>query len=402
VKLRFVVQRYGENVAGGSEAACRAFAEQMLGRGHDVEVVTSTAQSYVDWSGDHAEGWCTVNGVSVLRLPPARRRDNSSFGELNRRAVFGPQPVPLSFQRHWMRGQGPDLVGLDDALDDAGDQTVTVFFTYLYMPTVKGVPMTRGRTVMHPTAHHEPPFRLGIFDAPLRLVDRFSFFTEEEQSLMVRRLQRPVAGEVIAMGVDLDRVGDGAAFRARYALGDDPYLVFLGRLDPGKGSLEAYEFFRGYRRRSARPVKLVLMGDPVIELADDPGVIRTGFVDEQTKHDALAGCLALLQPSYFESFSIALIEAWAQRRPALVQGRCDVLRGQAKRSAGALAYEGFAEFEAALDLLLEDQLLGDRLGAAGLRYAESRYRWPDVIQRYEQMLEQLLDSKATPAAQERA
>ena len=46
---------------------------------------------------------------------------------------------------------------------------------------------------------------------------------------------------------------------------------------------------------------------------------------------------------------MVLTESFAQRRPALVQRRCAVLEGHARRSGGALPYSGFAEFEAAVD-----------------------------------------------------
>ncbi len=112
-------------------------------------------------------------------------------------------------------------------------------------------------------------------------------------------------------------------------------------------------------------------------------MIHVGFLDEETKRSALAGCLALLQPSYFESFSIVLCEAWLQGRPALVQGRSEVLEGQARRSGGAIPYRGFVEFEAALDLLLADPGLADRMGTEGQRYVERTYNWPTVLDEVE-------------------
>jgi glycosyltransferase involved in cell wall biosynthesis len=71
---------------------------------------------------------------------------------------------------------------------------------------------------------------------------------------------------------------------------------------------------------------------------------HVGFLDESMKQAAIKGSLALVQSSYFESFSIVLCEAWVQARPALVQGASPVLRGQAERSGGAIAYEGLAGF----------------------------------------------------------
>jgi len=93
-----------------------------------------------------------------------------------------------------------------------------------------------------------------------------------------------------------------------------------------------------------------------------------------------------VHPSYFESFAMVLTEAFAQRRPALVQGRCAVLRGHAHRSGAALPYTGFVEFEAAVDALVSSPELGDALGRAGRRYVEREYDWDVVMDRYERVL----------------
>jgi len=120
----------------------------------------------------------------------------------------------------------------------------------------------------------------------------------------------------------------------------------------------------------------------------------TGFVeDDAVRNSAIAGALALAQPSYFESFSMVLAEAFAQSRPALVQRRCSVLLGHARRSNAALPYAGFAEFEAALDLLRERGALADEMGRNGRRYVEATYTWDLVLDRYEA----LLDRVAAPA-----
>ena len=56
LKLLYTVQRYGEDIVGGSEAACRQFAEHLAQRGHHVEVVTSCARSYLDWADEYEAG----------------------------------------------------------------------------------------------------------------------------------------------------------------------------------------------------------------------------------------------------------------------------------------------------------------------------------------------------------
>src|SRR5205085_9262188 len=158
------------------------------------------------------------------------------------------------------------------------------------------------------------------------------------------------------------------SFRRSFELADRPYLVFIGRVDPGKGSQELYEFFVRYKQRNPGPLALVIVGEPVTRMPDHPDIIMTGFVSDEVRNDALAGALALVQPSYFESFSMVLAEAWAMRRPALVQGRCDVLAGQCHRSGGGIPYSGYAEFEVAVDALLYDPAQCAHLGGKGRRY----------------------------------
>ncbi len=391
MRLLFVVQRYGREVAGGAELHCRELATRLAHRGHEVEVLTSCAISYVDWANAYSSGTESFDEVTVHRLPVAAPRDERRFTPLNHRVVGGHKPVPLYLQREWMRLQGPYLPDLASWLGrHAGCFEVVIFFTYLYYPTWAGLPAARGLapTVLHPTAHDEPPFYLPLFDPIFSLPSAFAFSTPEEARLVQRRFHREVVNEIVGIGVELDMgvEADEQAFRASSQLGDRPYLLFVGRVDPGKGSDEIYDFFLTYKRRNPGPLALVILGDPVKPPPPHTDVILTGFVDEATKRNAMAGALALVQPSYFESFSMVLTEAWVHRKPVLAQGRCEVLEGQVRRSGGGIPYRGYAEFEAALDMLVESGDLRVALGEAGRRYVEERYAWDAVLGCYEQLL----------------
>lgn len=389
MRLLFVVQRYGMDVAGGAELHCRQFATRLAGRGHEVEVLTTCARSYLDWANEYPPGTAAVDGVAVHRLATARRRDLDLFGPLNGRVTWGRKPVALHLQEEWMRAQGPDVPALGPWLDEhAGGFDAVVFFTYLYATTRYGLARVAGRapTVLHPTAHDEPPLSLPLFDAVFRAPDAFAFSTGEEEDLVRRRFRVGQPSSVVGIGFELDVSGDGAAFRRGHGLGDDPYLVVVGRVDPAKGSDEVFAFFVAYKERHPGPLRLVVVGDPVEPPPPHPDVVVTGFVDEHEKRGAVDGALAVVQPSYFESFSMVLAEGWAQRRPALVQGRCAVLAGHARRSGGAIPYRGYAEFEAGVELLSSDAGLAARLGLAGRRYVEANFGWEVVLARYERLL----------------
>jgi len=386
VRILYVVQRYGESIVGGSEAAARAFAEQLVKRGHEVEVLTSCAQSYTDWANVYEPGTSELNGVRVHRLAVDEPRSPDRFGPLHQWMIDGPKPAPLFVQQRWAKHMGPDISALPRWLSEhCGSFDLVVFMTYLYTTTTRGLPAVAGRVpvILQPTAHDEPPLRVPLYDTLFRLPDAFLFFTPEEREVVRRRFSIEPIGHVAGIGIELDQAGDAAGFREMFGLGDRPYILYVGRIDAIKGSLEAFRFFAEYKRRSPGPLGFVFVGESVSSLPDHPDVIFTGFLDEAGKRNALAGALALIQPSRFESFSIVLCESWVQHRPALVHADSEVLTGQARRSGGAIPYRGFAQFEAALDMLVADPQLADRLGESGYRYVDERYRWNRVLDVFE-------------------
>jgi glycosyltransferase involved in cell wall biosynthesis len=389
VKLLAVVQRYGTDVAGGAELLCRQLATRLAEQGHAVEVVTSCARSYIDWANAYPPGEEILDGVTVHRLPVLRPRDVAVFGDLDGRTSWSHGVRPLVLQRSWMAAQGPLVTELAPWLAGrAASFDAVIFFTYLYYSTWAGLPVAAERTatVLHPTAHREPQFDLPIFDLLLRLPTAYAYSTEEEAALVAERTGRPRPGRVIGIGVDLDATGHGPRFRSDAGLGERPYLLFVGRVVAEKGSLELYDYFTTYKRRRPGDLALVVMGDPLTNLPSHPDVLATGFVPESVKHDALDGALAMVQPSYFESFSMVLSESWAQGTAALVQGRCDVLAGQVARAGGGIAYDGYAEFEAAVDLLVANASLAPALGARGREFVQAHYSWDAVLGRYERLL----------------
>lgn len=390
MKILFVVQRYGAEVPGGAEQACRSFAERLADRGHEVHALASCATSYVDWANVYPEGTTVEAGVTVHRFPVDRIRRESQFGFLNGAARVIERPSAPLVQRAWMQEQGPRVRAVEPWLTrHAAEFDVVVFFTYLYYTTWSGLRVAAPLvpTVMHPTAHHEPYLQMPLFDEIFRLPDALALFTPEEGELIARRFRADIPAEEIGIGLDPPgEVLDEATFRAEVGIGDRPYLLFLGRVDPGKGSDEIVRYFAEYKRRRGGDLALVIVGDPVTRPEDRDDVVLTGFVDEATKAAALAHATVLVQPSYFESFSLALVEAWQHETPALVQGHTDVLVGQARRSGGAIPYVGYPEFEVALDRLLDDPELRRLLGRNGRRYVEETYRWPIVLDRYEALL----------------
>jgi len=111
MRLLYVVQRYGEEVAGGAEQHARAFAERLVERDHRVTVLTTCAESYVDWANAYRRGWSNLNGVAVFRTPVTKARNPHLFSAFNSRISNTSGVRPLSVQRphEWPRTLPPSL-----------------------------------------------------------------------------------------------------------------------------------------------------------------------------------------------------------------------------------------------------------------------------------------------------
>src|SRR5262245_60760652 len=104
MRLAFVVQRYGQEVAGGAEALCRATARALALRGHEVEVYTTTARDYLTWAPHYPAG-TEDDGPVVVHRFTADRPDPARSAELTRSLSLGGGDAAT--EAAWARAQGP-------------------------------------------------------------------------------------------------------------------------------------------------------------------------------------------------------------------------------------------------------------------------------------------------------
>lgn len=371
-----MVPRYGAELGGGAEEECRRLAE-LLAEDLDVTVLTSCALDYRTWADHFPAGEERIAGVRVLRFPVAAPREQAAFDAVAGRAYASPDDLELG--RRFLAAQGPEVPGIAEHLRAEGDGYDAVCaLPYLYGTAAAAIAIAGERSLLVPLAHDEPPLTLAVFDEVFARPGVLVFNTPEERAVVERRFgtdDRPRF--TIPLAVDEPPASDPERFRNRYGL-DAPYLLALGRIEPAKGSDQLLARFRELRSR--RPdVRLVLVGRPHMTLPDDlDGVVVTGYVDEQTKHDAIAGAAVVVLPSAYESLSIVALEAWSHGRPTLANGASDVLVGQTRRAGGGLWYADPYEFHATLALLLDHPPLAATLGAQGRSYVTSTGSWPAV------------------------
>jgi glycosyltransferase involved in cell wall biosynthesis len=380
LRVALVVQRYGEDVNGGSETLARRIAE-LLVDDVDVTVLTTCALDYVTWADAFPAGPDEVNGVRVLRFPVSKPRDPQAFERASIAAYANPGDERLG--RAWVQAQGPSTPGLLEHLATEGTRYDAIaFVTYLYATTVEGLPHVAERALLVPTVHEEPPLRLRIFDPVFELPRLLLFSTPEEQEVARARFGiHDGRSRLVGIGADEPPPADAARFASTTGI-ERPYALCLGRLDESKGVLDLVDAHALYRSKTEEGLDLVLIGRGDVDLPEYDWLHKLGFVAEQLKHDALSAASVVVLPSPYESLSLSQLEAWTHARPTLANAASPVLVGQSRRSGGGLWYDDSQQYAAMLDFLARANPAADAIGRQGRRFVRSSYSWDRVKERW--------------------
>jgi len=386
VKLAVVVQRYGADLNGGAELHARYVSEH-LARHTDVEVLTTCARDYITWENAFEPGLGEVNGLPVRRFPVSRVRDPDDFGRRSER-VFQ-RKHSLADELSWIDSEGPKSPALIEYIrEHATAHDYFIFFSYRYYHAYHGIRQVASRSVLVPTAERDPALGLAIFGPIFRAVRAIMYNSFEERALIHGiSSNQAVPGVVVGIGSDVPSRASAKRFRQRRNF-SRRFAIYVGRIDENKGCAQLFAHFQRYAQATGS-LDLVLIGNPVMPVPSHPRIHHLGFVPDEEKFDAMAAADLLIMPSYFESLSMVTLEAWAMGVPVLVNGQCDVLRGQTVRANAGLYYTTYDEFFEALRLLETNRQLRQTLGDNGRTYFRHHYPWPVIEHKYLDMLRQL-------------
>lgn len=387
MKLAIVVQRYGADLNGGAELHARYVAER-LSRRADVEVLTTCARDYITWRNELPSGIDDVNGIPVHRFPVRRERDPHDFGRRSEH-VFD-RTHSLADELGWLQSEGPTSPALVSHMRRfIASYDYYVFFSYRYYHSYHGIRAAAARAILVPTAERDPALGLAIFAPMFRGVRALMYNSHEERAIIQGvSNNHDVPGVIVGVGSEVPPSASSRRFRARTGI-RGRFTLYVGRIDENKGCGELFEFFGRYARHVSSRMQLVLIGTPVMPIPSQPRIHHLGFVTDEEKFDAMSAADLLVMPSYYESLSMVTLEAWAMGLPVLVNGGCDVLRGQVTRAKAGLYYETYAEFVETLQALETNPDLRAALSANGQAYFERHYTWDTIERKYLSMIDRL-------------
>jgi glycosyltransferase involved in cell wall biosynthesis len=387
MKLAFVIQRYGLEINGGAELHCRWIAEHMK-KYHEVQVLTTRAFDYVTWKNHYSEGEEIVNGIPVKRFSVSRPRNPERFGRIQNNILENEHR--LEDELNWLEEEGPLTPLLIDYIQDHRyDYDYFLFFSYMYYHSYWGINTLPHKSILVPTAEHDPVIHLRIFKELFKKPRAFVYNSVEEKK-MINSLSwnEDIPGDVVGVGTEIPSSYSSEKFRQTFGLTGD-YVVYIGRIDENKGCVQLFNYFQQFKKEESIDVKLVLLGSSKLNIPSHPDIVYLGYLSEEEKFSALDGALVLMMPSFYESLSMVTLEAWALGKPALANAQCDVLKGQCLRSKAGLFYQNYAEFHEAFKLLLQSPRLREAMGKNGEKYFQDNYSWGVIEKKYLSLLDRL-------------
>ncbi|MCE9501174.1 MAG: glycosyltransferase family 4 protein [Leptospira sp.] len=368
-RIALVVPRFSEKISGGAEKHAFCFAE-LLSVEYEVTVLTTTATDYTTWRNELIAGEKTIGNIRVIRFKSDYERNMHSFNKLSGKISKKFPDVSAGEYERWLRSQGPVTSSLVSYIESNSENFELFFFiSYLYFPVVKGIQAVKEKSLCLLTLHDEFPAYFPIYKQAYTNEISYTFNTMEEFSLFKRIFSyEPSNYSVIGMNIE------PVQLKADLPQTDSKYILYIGRLDRGKGIDDLINFFIQWKESADSPINLILVGaQNANSIPHNAGIVFAGFVSEEEKIELIRNAMFIVNPSPLESFSIVTMESWNCGTPVLVNAASEVLKWHCIRSNGGLYYSDFDSFCATMNYLCSHPKERDLMGSNGKKYVELNY-----------------------------
>ena len=315
---------------GGAERYIADLSEELVRRGHEIDVFTSRATDGHTWQSA-LPAREVVNGVKVRR-----------FGALPRRGHTW-RALDIGLGHYWPRrsrlyapfifyGNGPIMPGLFMAVLTAAHRYDLMHINqlhYAHAATAYAAAKLRGLPVVttpHLHAEQRETYDVGYMQAILRGSEVILTVTGAERDFLIDQGYPPMQVAIGGNSLNLAHFPpqDIAAARARLGIPADAFVVlFLGRKTAYKGLEPTLQAFNALLATHPNAY-LVAIGpetDASRALWQAAGAVPNLLVRDRVEDDerlaALAAADVLLMPSTGEAFGIVYLEAWAYHKPVI-------------------------------------------------------------------------------------
>lgn len=399
MKIAFVLPWYGRDIGGGAEAECRGLVHSLRQYRPDIhiEVLTTCMKEFsADWNDNFfPSGRYSDEGVTVHRFP-ITPVDRSKFHPMNGYRLMPSvlhdlfladgnvrSPLLQDEERMYFDAMIQSPLLMNELSQRIHEFDIFIFIPYMFSTAIEGIRRVGKKGVLIPCLHQE---RYAFLDCIRNMFQRAGgvlYHVPSEQKFG-RRLYRTEPKREFLIGEKVDvnpPTGKGERFRSARRL-TRPYILYAGRKIEGKNLPLLVSFHSAARERLGETFPdLVIIGGGDLDyssLTHSHGIHDLGFVSLEEKFDAMAGALALCQPSLNESFSIVMMEAWLQSRPILAHQHCDVTREHCELSGGGLIFHSEKSYSSCVMKLASSAPSANDMGRKGREYVQANFS-PEVV-----------------------
>jgi glycosyltransferase involved in cell wall biosynthesis len=408
-RVALVSFRFGDGFIGGAETSLRSIGLALKLAGVDVEVFTTCTVRESDWRNDLPAG-DSHDGDFVVHRFPIDAYDKDRHDRAFRTIIEKQGDVSDDVEADYLANSVQSSALIAALRTRIAEFDAVIVGPYPHGLAYRAAEAFEEKVLLLPCFHDEPLARLRAWTHVYGEVGGLLYHTPEERDFaeILLGMNHPgaaVIGTCLAvMDADtphprpLSRKGRGERAASTCAdnglalsdgdlvqsapsplggegwgEGDVRTLVYCGRFSIQKNVPQLIEFARRYEAERPGRFAWQFIGEGAVTPPAEPWCVNRGRVSEAEKRAILESADALIQLSTQESLSLVVLESWRHETPVIVDCRCPVLVGQARRSGGGIAIDGYDEFAAALDdLWLNPSRWHDR-GKNGRRYVEAEY-----------------------------
>jgi len=235
----------------------------------------------------------------------------------------------------------------------------------------------------------------GLLQRALRQVDAFIALNPFCRN---QHLQRGLTGRFVILPYFVPEA-EAELSSVQEVLGptpEQPYFLFMGRLEKLKGLQTLISVFRDYPR-----ARLLVAGKGSYEpqlrqmAGDSPNIAFLGHLSDHQLQPLCRGAVALVVPSsFYELGPLVTFEALRVKTPILCRNRGG-LADIVQQSGGGLLFDTQEELAALLDRLLEAPSFRDSLGQRGYETYKSKWTPKVHLTAYLALIRKIAHEKST-------
>jgi Glycosyltransferase len=376
--------------SGGVEKHIYELSSELVRQGVEVTVMTARLHG--------TPAYEEINGVKVHRIPCMEMR------------MPGLYPPPLimapGFIRHLKKLDDRchfDIVHLQNRFFPDFD-TAALYCRWKKKPFMMTIHNARPVGISLPVTAGGLAYDWLIGRWPFVLADRIIAVSEWVRDDIAKYRIDP--GKIVPVhnGINVDsfRPSEAKNVRSQYGIGDDPMLLFVGRMITQKGLPYLIDAMPLILKEHPR-AKLLLVGRgsalkglkakvAAMHLGDS--VIFPGYMSEEMLKEAYGTCDLFVLPSVWEVLPIAVLEAMSSGKPVVCTdagGDREMVRDGVNgyvvpmRDSRTLAEK--------VNLMLADAETRERMGAAGRRIAGEEFDWKLIAAQTKKVYEELLNDR---------